>query len=405
MTTEKKPVSRSERIRLQLLFALFGLEIMSLAPRSPDLKHNLGVSNGLYGVLLSLGAIGSITSLLVMGRLVHKLGVNRALYISGAAMAALMISVPHIHTPIIFAATNVGMALTMSAYNMALHTQTLQRQDESGEMMLPRMHGTWSIGSLVTVIAAIILTSRVSFAWHIDILVSVIWILSVILTRASAKEFVKKSEEKVSMEPINFARIRRIFTFDKSIIVAFALGTFIEFASGDWATLVTNQEIGAKKSASVIVYFVFVVAMILGRMYFVKVIGYRSEQFWIRLASLVGGGGFIIFSQLAWFLAGKGSSLALATEALAFAFAGIGTSFMSPLFITIANRRSPLKPSEVVSQLNLTNTIIAFLGKMFVAWVAQMTSITIALLIPGIGLILVSRLAYLGNPRPVARKG
>jgi len=396
-------VSRSERVRLQLLFALFGVGIMSLAPRSPDLKHNLGVSNGLYGVLVSLGAIGSIASLLVMGRLVHKLGVRASLYISGTMMAALMIMVPHIHSPLFYAVTNVFMALTMSAYNMALHTQTLQRQDESGEMLLPRMHGTWSIGSLVTVIAAIILTSRVSFAWHIDVLVTIVWILSVILIRASDKELVAKSTEAVTMERINLTRIRRIFTFDKSIIVAFALGTFIEFASGDWATLVTNQEIGAKKSASVVVYFAFVVGMILGRMYFVKVIGYRSEQFWIRLASLVGGGGFIIFSQLAWFLAGKGNSLALATEVVAFSFAGLGTSFMSPLFITIANRRSPLKPSEVVSQLNLSNTIIAFAGKMFVAWVVQMTSITIALLIPGIGLLLVSRLAYLGNPHRLVR--
>jgi hypothetical protein len=33
---------------------------MALAPRAVDLKHNLHVSNGLYGILVGLGSIGSI---------------------------------------------------------------------------------------------------------------------------------------------------------------------------------------------------------------------------------------------------------------------------------------------------------------------------------------------------------
>jgi hypothetical protein len=139
--------------------------------------------------------------------------------------------------------------------------------------------------------------------------------------------------------------------------------------------------------------------MIIGRMYFVKLIAYRSERFWIRLAGLAGGGGFILTSQLALFLAGRNLSAALPVEVLAFLIAGLGTSFMSPLFTTIANRRSPLKPSEVVSQLNLANTVMVFVAKNIVAWVVQMTSISTALIIPGLLLMSVAKFAYLGNPR------
>jgi len=391
-------VTRSERVRLQLLFGLFGLGLMAIAPRAVDLKHNLGVANGLYGLLVSLGAVGSVISLLIMGRLVQRIGVRVTLYVSATSLYLLMALIPHIHTPIIYAGINIVLALSFSAHNIALHTQTLQRQDESGEMLLPRMHGSWSIGSLLTVVLALLLTSHVSFAWHIDVLMAVVWILTIALIRSSDSTFVKKSENPEPVQRISLGRLKSIFTFDKSAVIAFALGTFIEFASGDWSTLVTNQEIHAKKSIAVLSYFALIIAMIMGRMYFVKLIGFRSERFWIRTASLVGGGGFLFCSQLAYFLAGKGNSIAIWLEVLAFFMAGLGTSFMSPLITTIANRRSPLKPSEVVSQLNLSNTIIAFCAKLLVAWVAQATSISVALIIPGIALLAMSRFAYLGNP-------
>lgn len=377
---------------------------MAMSPRSPDLKHNLNVSNGLYGLLLSLGAVGSVISLLVMGRLVHRVGIRKTLYVSATSLYALLASVPHIHTPAIYAIVNIALALSFSAHNIGLHTQTLQRQDESGEMLLPRMHGSWSIGVLVTVASAIVLTSRVSFAWHMDSLMGIIWVSTMILIRRAEKDFVKKSEEPVNLERIDLKRLRRIFTFDKSVIVAFLLGTIIEFASSDWATLVTNQEIGAGKSTSVLAYFAVIVGMIFGRMYFVKLIGYRSEQFWMRLASYAGGGGFILCSQAAHLMADRSKNVAIGLEVLAFLLAGLGTSFMAPLITTIANRRSSLKPSEVVSQLNLSNVILSFFAKLVIAWVAQVTSISIALLIPGIALVLVSRLAYLGNPNRLVSK-
>ena len=371
---------------------------MSVSARAPDLKQNLNVSNGTYGVIVSLGAVGSVISLLVMGRLVHKVGILRTLFASGTLLYILLASLPHIHSATIYAGVNILLAISFSAFNIGLHTQTLKRQDESGELLLPRMHGSWSIGVLITLVTALFVTSRISFAWHIDLLMGVSWTLTMLLVYTGRTSFAPKSSEAVSMERISFTRLRRIFTFDKSIIVAFALGLFIEFAGGDWSTLVANQEIGAGKSSSVLVYLALIVGMILGRMYIVRLIRYQSERFWIRLAALVGGGGFIIFSQLAWFLAKHGSSFALSVEVLAFLFAGLGTSFMAPIFTTIANRRSSLKPSEVVSQLNLSNTIITFVAKLVMSWIVQATSITIALLVPGIALMLVAKFAYLGNP-------
>ena len=49
--------TKKENIYLSAVFFLFGISIMSLAPRTPDLKANLGVNNGTFGTLLSMSSV------------------------------------------------------------------------------------------------------------------------------------------------------------------------------------------------------------------------------------------------------------------------------------------------------------------------------------------------------------
>jgi MFS family permease len=77
-----KPLERSELRHLQAFFFLFGLGIMCLAPRLPDIKANLDVSTSYFGFLMSTGSIGALSAQLVMGHIVHRLGVYRVLIYS-----------------------------------------------------------------------------------------------------------------------------------------------------------------------------------------------------------------------------------------------------------------------------------------------------------------------------------
>lgn len=391
-------ISQSEKVRLQLLFALFGMGLMCFSPRLPDLKANLGVNNGTFGTLLSLGVLGSMTSLLIMGQLVHKFGVKRTLFVSSAALYSLVAIVPHIHRPWLYVLFNVCIGGAFSAYNIAIHTQILHRQDESGEILLPKAHGAWSIGVLATALLAFLIAEKVSFAVHIDTMILLIWAITFSVIFSLRETFIEKSQDKVEDIGINFAKIKKCFTFDKSIIFFFILAGMIEFASNDWSTLVTYQEIGAAKSVSALSYLALIFGMILGRWNFDKLVLIRSERFWIRNSALFGGIGFIAFTQLAPRLAAKHLNLALTLEILGFFIGGLGTSFMSPLATNIAARRSTQKASEVVAQMNFTNGTLAFLAKLLISWIAQATSITTALLVPGLMLLVSSKFAYLGHP-------
>ena len=102
-----KPISRPEKRNLQLLFLLFGLGIMAIAPRNPEIKDNLGVTIGSFGTLLSLGGIGSLVSLMFGGHIVHRFGPRPILVISSSAMYGALSIVPHLHHAWIFLFLNI----------------------------------------------------------------------------------------------------------------------------------------------------------------------------------------------------------------------------------------------------------------------------------------------------------
>ena len=394
-------ISKSERNYLRILFGLFGLGLIALAPRIPNIKANLGVNNGTFGTLASLGAIGSLIVLLLSGQLVHKIGVRKILVISSTGMYGFIAAVPHIHRPVVYLFVNILISSSFSAYHVAIHTQVLHRQAESGDMILPHLHGLWSVGVLATAILSLLITSHISLAWHIDILMLLIWISTQVAIIKMGNVLLAKEPADAKSDPISWASLKEVFRWDLLIATAMLFGLIIEFVGNDWSTLVTKQELGISPALSILTFLAMVSAMIIGRLSIQKLLKFRSEKYWIRLAGLSGGIGFIIFTQLAVRIAPHHKYLALICEILAFFLAGLGTSIMSPLFYLIANRRSDLPASLVVAKIAIATTILGFIVKVFIAWMAQVTSISTALIIPGLMLMAVSRFAYLGHSEKV----
>jgi hypothetical protein len=74
---------------------------------------------------------------------------------------------------------------------------------------------------------------------------------------------------------------------------------------------------------------------------------------------------------------------------ISFTVAGLGSSFLGPSVMNAANTRSKYPSSVVIGQIGVINIILVFIFRWVIAWSAQATSLSIALLIPAVMLLTV----------------
>ena len=389
-------ISKSERIHQRLLFFLFGIGLMAIAPRTPDMKANLGVNNGTMGTLLSFGAIGAVISLLAAGQLVHRFGPKRVLIVASTVLYTDMALQPHIQSPLIFVVAMIAASGCFGVYHTSINAQALHRQTLSGESFLPRMHGTWSAGALFTAILGAFLAGRVSLAWHIDILMPIIWVLTQISIHKLTDVFVDGKDSSPDETPsVGVATLKIFIKEGYLFIIAATLAIFLEACSNDWSSLMTKEDMGASESSATLSYIAFMFAMILGRLNAHRLTKIRPERYWFKLGCLLSGIGFLSLSQSAKYLAPHHRGLAIALAVLAFFIGGLGSSILAPILTTILNTKSSLSGGVIVAQLAMLNTIAFFVLKVAMAWIAQATSITLAMAIPAIFLVILSRMSKL----------
>lgn len=404
MSQSKQQIGKQEIISLQLLFGLFGFGLLAIAQRNPDLEHNLGTSNGAFGSIISLGAVGSLVGMIYMGQFIHRIGVFRAILISSTVLYAGLAAVPHIHNIWIYTACNILISGAFATFHIANHTQVLRRQEESGRNLMPLVGAGWSIGVLSVTSVAAILTPLLSFAVHIDLIMALMWVTTLLLVLRLKPTLVPASPESVDRVKISWRDFKYNFTFDKSANIAFVLGVMMEVAAGDWGTLVTNQEIKQPENLAVLSYLALVVGMIIGRLGQTRALRVMSERALLTYCSLIGGSVFLICTELARQVAKHAPNLALAIEIFAFLIGGVGTSVIAPLFINVAVRRSKERASVVIARMGVTQTITFLILKNLMSWLVSLTSITTALVMPALMLMVTAGFGRLVRGSRVSRR-
>jgi len=108
---------------IKALFFLFGLLIMSWVPRFPEVKANLQLTNGEFGSIVSMGAVGNIVALLTIGHLVHKFGPRWILHIGAFTLAISLTFLTHSTSSLLFLIFVILQGGAISAFHIAINTQ------------------------------------------------------------------------------------------------------------------------------------------------------------------------------------------------------------------------------------------------------------------------------------------
>jgi len=370
---------------------------MSTATRFPEIRDQLGINNGTFGTYLSLGAIGGVVSFILVGHLVHSIGVKPIVVIAATGLFLSLGLVPHIQSPILWLVINILIAFFWVSFHIANNAQAIHRQEEVGELILPKLHGLWSLGALITSILAIVITPYVTLAWHIGVLVTIMWALTMYGVVKSTPYFIKKNEEADAFPNLSPIGIAKTFKFQPIIVLAMVLAMQIEFSIQDWSAIYAKDTINMSASSSIYGYAVFISAMIILRFNAKKLAARWSERELITKLPILGGVGFAVCISLGTWISESNRVLGFIVALVGFALAGFGSSILAPTIFAISFRKTSLPSSVVVAQLGLTQTIATFIAKVIIAWVAQATSVTVALMIPAVMLLATAIFANLGE--------
>ena len=370
---------------------------MSTATRFPEIRDQLNINNGTFGTYLSLGAIGGVISFILVGHLVHSIGVKPIVSFSATGLFLSIGLVPHIQKPIYWLVLSILTAFFWVSFHIANNAQAIHRQEEVGELILPKLHGLWSLGALITSILAIVITPYVTLAWHIDVLVTIMWALTMYGVFKSTPYFIKKNEEADAFPNLSPIGIAKTFKFQPVIVIAMVLAMQTEFSIQDWSAIYVKDSLKMSASTSIWGYAVFISAMIILRFNAKRMVAKWSERELITKLPILGGVGFAVCILLGTWLSETNRILGFIVALVGFALAGFGSSILAPTIFAISFRKTSLPSSVVVAQLGLTQTIATFIAKVIIAWVAQATSVTVALLIPALMLLATTKFSHLGK--------
>ena len=372
---------------LKLIFFLFGFLIMSWLPRFPEVKANLALSNGEFGSIISISAVGSLVALFTVGHLVHNYGAKLVLRIAAVSMAISLILLTNTSSTLVFLICIIIHSAGISAFHISVNAQGFSFQDRTRRHVVTLLSGFWSSGALATAVLSGLLVDRISLEMHILVLsLSILIIILITITKLS-ESLIKPNQD--SETDYGITDLFKGFRIDGIVSGALFCAIFLEFSVGDWAAIFVKEDIGIKGGAHTLPYILFTFAMIAGRLTIHYLHSKFSMEFLVKSASLISGISFLIGIFATRIIGVGNNTISLIILSVTFTIAGLGSSFLGPSIMNAANMRSKLPSSVVIGQLGVINNIAVLIMRLVIAWTAQVFSLSLALLIPAVLLLTV----------------
>jgi MFS family permease len=377
---------KSESNQLQILFFVFAIFIMAWIPRFPEVKANLGLSNGQFGTLISTGSFGALASLFLTGHIVHKFGTKVVILANTSLLTVSYIAITQTNSPSLFLLFNIALGWGISGYHIAVNAQAFHSMGRVKDLTVSRLHGMWALGALSTAIFSGLVVGHIGLSLHIGGITVAMALIVFASVNKLSPVLLKPNEDAQEHMPLR--TLITSFRVDWLVSGGLLCAVFLEFSTGDWSAIFTKERIGVSAGLATLPYICFMIAMIAGRLGANRITKRFHIHHTVRFLALAGGLGFLIFLAIAVNIPSEYKNWALVATCLAFAFGGAGSSLMAPTFYTAGNSRSNLPSAVLMGQMGVVNNLAVFFLKACVAWTAQFSgSLAIALVIPAVLLI------------------
>ena len=246
-------------------FLINGMIAASFIPRLPEIRDLLSVDLATIGQILTLASLGGLLGSWLAGWVMPKVGTRRAMIVGTLAVIFSL--------PLVGLANSAVALMLIVGFIMLLDpivdvAMNIQGSNISARRTTPvmnRLHGLWSIGSVIGgIVAATMAFLSVPLLWHLMgascLMALGLWYIGGGLLRSDESVADQDKQPKPTIGTSNRAT---------SLVVYAALGGMAyvpEMIGSDWSPFRAKDDLGLSAGIAGMAYVAFTSGMVIGRL-------------------------------------------------------------------------------------------------------------------------------------------
>lgn len=377
-------ISRERQTQAQralvIVFLIQGFVSAAIIPRVPDIIRNIDVSFAHWGVISAFGTVGSAAGLFLANRALERFGVKHV------AMAAFSVvglgtgSFGWITNSTVYFAVNFMVAVSMSIFVIAVNSQTVVLQTLSGRVIIGRFHAAWSAGAASAAAVSGFLATLLPVGIHLFLFTAAgLAVFYVFARNLLDREEGLVAEGKAGDATVGWRHMpKRVYLLG----IGMAVGVFPEAAMWDWSSVYGREALGYDPTRAAIPYAFFAISMIVGRM----LIDQIGKHVHISLQAAIGGTVSAIVMTVSVLigpgLVAENPDGGLFIIGALWALAGLGTSAMTPSFLSSSSIVSGMTAAAALTRMSVMQTTLIFVMKWLMGQTAESSGIADAYWFP-----------------------
>lgn len=380
--THQQPAVLHRRARwaVAALFFTNGALFANVLPRYPQIKAELGLSDGVYGMSVAAFPLGALAAGLTAGVLVRRfrsarVAVAGTVLTAFGVLAAGSAPAPALFALALFLAGGMDALTDVAQNHHGLRVQRLYRRS-----ILNSFHAVWSIGAVVGgLIAGAAAGLRLSLPVHLSISAAVFIAVSLtayrfLLAGAEPEEASAAPTPVATTVALSGAGARRAGFFAVwgvlvTLVLIAASGAVVEDAGNSWASLYLSESLGAPITVAAFGYVGLVAAQFVGRLVGDRLVDRFGQRLIARLGGLlvtVGLGSALLWPTVPGTIAG-------------FAAAGLGTATLVPAAMHAADEIPGLRAGTGLTLVSWLMRLGFLLSPPLIGLIAQASSLRLGL--------------------------
>ncbi|KHL04456.1 membrane protein [Sinomonas humi] len=355
---------RRAAIATFIIFATNGFIFASWAARIPAVTQTLGLSTGEMGLVLLVGAIGSLCSMPLVGPISSRVGIVRTVRLGGllAVIAGGMLALGLLIVSVLLVAVGLAVfGIGIALWDVGQNIEGADVEHRLGRTVMPQFHAGFSGGAFLgAIVGAGLSALGVPLPLHLAAIMLTVLVIMVLVPRhflpltAHSAAQPESPNDGGSPAPERKERggARAAWTDVRTLLIGVVVlgATLTEGAGNDWIAKGSVDGLGTSQSGGAALFALFVGAMTLARWFGGRIIDRLGRVVALRLSMVSALIGLAVYSL-------AGSYWLAAIGALLW---GLGAALAFPMGMSAASD----DPRHAAARVSVVATIgyIAFLA-------------------------------------------